>query len=294
MYVLVTGGCGFIGSHVVDALVDDGADVLVLDSLDVSTPYFHPQATYVRGDDVRFLGEHSSRIGAIVYLAAIGGVSRAAREPARVIENNAGAFARLLDQARSWPALRRIVLASSFSVYGNGQIMPITTVSVPSPTEPYGASKYMQELCLRGFAAAPCTILRFSSVYGRRMRLDDSEATIVARIAGWVRDGTRPQVFEDGQQTRDFVHVQDVVDTIRASLRGDAPDLLNVCSGHPVTLLDACRLVAQAMGKSCEPELTGQRRSGDMRHCYGNASMLATVLGRAPVRFDRGAVQAFG
>jgi dTDP-L-rhamnose 4-epimerase len=336
--VLVTGGAGFIGSHVVDALVERGASVLVVDSLDpgvFSRPpdYLNPRADYCFGDlrawrpDARF-----DDVEGIVHLAALGGVGRAAREPENIISANCGGTARVAEAASRWDHLRLWVQASSFSVYGanytylcdrcgterNGhrkkedldarrfevlcekcgseaRILPIQVTASPDPLETYGASKYMQELCLRGFQRSPVRILRFSSVYGKRLRLDDGEATIIAKIAGWIRAGKRPKLFEDGRQIRDWVFVGDLVEAVVRLLEGaGAPPVVNVSSGVPTTLAEASVAIAQAVGKDGQPEIVGGYRAGDMRHCLGDATEFRALIGRQPVAFSEGAKAAFG
>jgi len=174
-------------------------------------------------------------------------------------------------------------------------MQPITEAARPDPLETYGASKYMQELCFKGFRTCPVSILRFSSVYGSRLRLDDGEATIIARIAGWVRDGQRPKLFEDGQQIRDWVFVGDVVAAVLAVLNGaDERPVINVCSGVPTRLIEACERIAEAVGVDCPPEIVGGYRSGDMRHCLGDPSALRALLGRDPLAFKDGVSMAFG
>lgn len=338
MKVVVTGGAGFIGSHIVDALAESGNRVIVIDSLDsaiYSRPpdYLRRDVDYVFQDlrhwtpDARF-----DDVEGVVHLAALGGVARAAREPANVLGGNVGGTARLVEAALGWKHLRHVVVAGSFSVYGSNYqyevagtghriaahrrladleaglfevtdprsgaaatIVPITEAAVPSPLEAYGASKYMQELCFRGFTAAPVTVLRFSSVYGPRLRLDDGEATIIARLAGWVRDGVAPKLFEDGRQMRDWVYVGDVVAAATRILGGAAaPPIVNVCSGVPTTLTDATRILSDLYGRSVTPEVVGGFRPGDMRHCLGDPSTLAALIGRAPVPFRDGAQLTFG
>ena len=325
MTVLVTGGAGFIGSHVVDALREAGMDVICIDSLDPGV--HHALPSYLRADvdycfidlrhwtpDTRFRD-----VEAVVHLAALGGVSRAGREPANIIDCNCGGTARLVEAMRNWRRLQRVVLVSSFSVYGanytyqcaacelefdgtrrvsdlevgrfevicstcggEATILPITEEASPRPLEVYGASKYMQELCFRGFAHAAVTILRLSSV------------TIIARIAGWIRSGQRPRLFEDGRQIRDWVYVGDVVDAVRALLGGnEAPSLINVCSGVPTRLIEACERIAAVLEMDCPPEIVGGYRPGDMRHCLGDPSALRTLLGRDPLAFKDAVSMAF-
>ena len=338
MKVLVTGGAGFIGSHVVDALRDAGARVLCIDSLDPGVHRTRP--SYLRADvdyefrDLRHFAPEArfDDVEVVVHLAALGGVARAAREPANLVAANCAGTGRLVEAARRWPRLRRVVLASSFSVYGanyvyrcthcgregdgarhasdldagrfevrcqscgaDAEIQPITEAAPPDPLETYGASKYMQELCFRGFTACPVTILRFSSVYGARLRLDDGEATIIARIAGWIRGGERPKLFEDGQQIRDWVFVGDVIAAILKVLEGaEARPVINVCSGVPTRLVEACDRIAEALGVDRSPQVVGGYRPGDMRHCLGDASVLRALLGRDPLAFKDGVTMAFG
>jgi dTDP-L-rhamnose 4-epimerase len=338
MKVVVTGGAGFIGSHVVDSLVAAGANVIAVDSLDpgvfrAAPSYLNPRADYCFVDLRHFQpDDRFDDVEGVVHLAALGGVTRAAREPANVIGANCTGTARLVAAMAHWPKLRRVVHASSFSVYGSNysyrcpecaverdgsrreedlkagrfevpcaqcgaeaRIVPITERATPNPLETYGSSKYMQELCYRGLLKAPITILRFSSVYGDRLRLDDGEATIIAKLAGWIRDGVRPRLFEDGKQIRDWVHVSDIVGAVQSLLAAsEAPSLVNVCTGVPATLAEACSIIAKAMHKDCPPEVVGGYRTGDMRHCLGDASTISRVLGRKPVALTDGVHRTFG
>lgn len=332
MKVLVTGGAGFIGSHVVDALRERQVEVVVVDSLDPGVHRAPP--AYLRGDvdyqfaDLRYWRPDAAALEctAIVHLAALGGVGRAAAERENVLGANAWGTARLSEIAQGMPRLRTVVHASSFSVYGAGyryrcvgcgatrdgtreeaalargefevrcaacggatRILPITEAAPCDPLEPYGASKLMQELCWRGFAAAPVHVMRFSSVYGPRLRTTDGEATIIAKLIGWIDLGRRPQLYEDGQQLRDWVHVSDVVDTTLALLEAPPPGrLVNVCSGVPTSLQSACEVIAEMLGRDTMPEVVGGYRAGDMRHCLGDASTMQALLGRAPVSLREG------
>jgi dTDP-L-rhamnose 4-epimerase len=174
-------------------------------------------------------------------------------------------------------------------------VLPITEDVAPSPLETYAASKYMQELCFRGFDNCPATIFRFSSVYGPRLRLDDGEATIIAKLAGWIRGGVSPKLFEDGRQVRDWVHVGDVACAVEAVAAGAAPPpVVNVCSGVPTTLQEACAVLSGVMGVDVPPQIIGGYRPGDMRACLGDTTRLAALLGRAPRPFREGAALTFG
>ena len=338
MKVLVTGAAGFIGSHIADAFVARGASVIGLDSLDPGVhhgapDYLNPNVDYCFTDlrwwrpDARF-----DDVELIVHLAALGGVARASREPANIIDANVTGTARLVDFARGMKQLKRIIHASSFSIYGSNysyrcpkcgatgtgarreedmnagrfevmcaqcgsemEILAITEDAQPNPLETYGASKYMQELCYRGFTHAPVNIMRFSSAYGTRLRLEDGEATIIAKLAGWIRAQQPPQLLEDGRQIRDWVHVDDIVATVLALSSGtNAPAFVNVCSGAPTRLVEACEILAKAVEVDCRPDIVGGFRPGDMRHCLGDASTVRGVIGRDPISFRDGAASAFG
>ncbi len=271
-------------------------------------------------------------VEAIIHLAALGGVGRAELEPGNVLGANAGGTAQLIDLAYRMPQLKRVILAGSFSVYGSNyqyrvpstgrvldatrrvadldagnfevcdpetgevsELIPITEDAPPAPLEIYGASKYMQELCFRGFTQAPLTVLRFSSVYGTRMRLDDGEATIIAKLAGWIANRQAPALFEDGMQIRDWVLVGDLVDAAVAVLeRGCDWPIVNVCSGQPSTLLGACDVLNEVVGREVVANVVGGYRAGDMRHCLGDCSRFESIIGRAPKTFAEGASIAFG
>ncbi len=337
MRVLVTGGAGFIGSHVVDALVEHGDDVVCVDSLDQDVyrrapAYLNPEAEYCFADLRTWRPDHRfENVEMVVHLAAIGGVSRAAREPANLIDGNVTGTARLVETMHSWAGLQRVIVASSFSVYGanysyqcrdcgslrNGDrstanldqglfevrcaacggeadVLPLSESVTADPIELYGASKYMQELCFRGFRQCPVVLLRQSSVYGTRLRLDDGEATIIAKIAGWLRSGHRPQLLEDGRQIRDWVHVSDTVAAVLALVQGaEAPPIVNVCTGVPTRLSEACAILAELLGASCGFEVVGGYRPGDMRHCLGDPTALAQLIGRKPTPFNEGAALSF-
>jgi dTDP-L-rhamnose 4-epimerase len=331
MKVLITGGAGFIGSHIVDACRLNGMDVRVIDSLD---PGVHRQApSYLRSDvdycfqDLRHWQPtaQDDDVEAVIHLAALGGVSRAGKERANVLAANGAGTANLVEAATKWRSLKAFVLASSFSIYGSqytylcpkceheGEgdraesdmkagryevycptcgsekgIRPVRESAVPSPLEAYAASKYIQELCLRG-VDLPTTIFRFSSAYGTRLRLDDGEATIIAKLAGWIGRGEAPSLFEDGLQQRDWVHVKDIVAAVLSVLSGKANHpIVNICSGYPMTLKGACDLLAKGFNVNVSPKIVGGYRPGDMRHCLGDPSRFRELVGRDPIRFTEG------
>lgn len=271
MRILVVGHLGFIGKHVFSTLRNPGHkhEVIGLDWPDL----------------VQHISEEQRQsVDVIVNLAAIGGVSRAARNPALVMSNNVAATAALRAWADTEIQPPLVVQVSSFSVYGEAST-PTLESNPKRPKEIYGASKLAQELCWAGYGGS-VAILRLSSVYGSGMRLDDPEATVVAKIAKAARDETVFKINEDGQQVRDFVHVYDVADTIRRTIEmmwaSPATGMwfeCNVCSGVGTSIEEACKLLG------AKYEITGEKREGDMRVCLGDNKRMCQLNGHPPMTF---------
>lgn len=262
MRVHVTGDLGFIGKHVRAHLEKLGLDVSGCDW----------------PDDLRHAQELD--VDAVVHLAALGGVGRAQRNPRSVMSTNVDATMALRAALRTTEAcLPHVVQISSFSIYG-GQPVPFHEGTEPRPREVYGASKLAQELCWSGYGG-PLTTLRLSSVYGAAMRLDEAETTVIAKIAGAARDGEVFDVYEDGLQDRDFVHVGDVAACVFAALNSPVERrLVNVCSGERTSIIEACELLGAK-----HRVLNRPRSPGDMRSCWGLTDRVRELLGRAPVSF---------
>lgn len=270
MRVLITGHRGFVGSYVYTHLLKRGFDVSGCDW----------------PDDLRY-AQAFENLDAVVHLAAVGGVSRAARNPRFVMSNNVDGTMALRAALRTNEAgqLPQVIQISSFSVYGD-QPVPWDESTPPAPKEIYAASKLAQELCWAGYGG-PVARLRLSSVYGpgMRLRLDDPEATVVAKIAKAARDGQVFDIYEDGLQERDFVHVEDVAGCIAGVLllRPCPADLLvTVCSGEKTTILDACHLLGAKYTILNRP-----RSEGDMRSCWGLTDRMRELIGRDPMSFQK-------
>lgn len=333
MKIIVTGGAGFVGSHIVDAFCKNGHEVICIDSLDqyvhrTVPDYLNSNAHYCFSDlrNCDYNDSVFNGVEYIVHLAALGGVARAQREPVNVIEANSVGTARLAAFAARQESLKRFILVSSFSVYGsnydyrcsdceavthgyrsteqlnkgefevycpscgeNCELIPISVNAEVDPLDIYASSKFMQELALRCLPEEKKVILRPSSIYGPRMRYYDSESTIIAKIAGWVISGTPPQLFEDGLQLRDWVHVDDMIGVVSGLVEKEMyQPIINICSGVGVSLLDACQLLAEGAGVECIPEILGGYRPGDMRHCLGDPSGMESILGRKAIPFREG------
>ena len=336
MDILVTGGAGFIGSHVVDLLLEAGHDVTVVDNLD---PQVHGADTntprnlahhlgssrlqFVRGDirDIELMRTLVAQTGNVVHLAAAVGVGQSMYSPAYYADVNVNGQAVLMEamvaHARS---IRRFVVASSMSIYGEGAYVCAEHGSVPVsirpeaqlqhgeweplcpqcgkplhaaltnevkpllPTSIYAITKKTQEemaLCFGAAYGIPSVALRFFNVYGSRQALSNPYTGVAAIFSSRLLNGEAPLLFEDGMQSRDFIHVHDVARAVvRAAEKEQVPTAaLNVCSGRAMAVGDLARGLAAALNESVAPKLIGRYRVGDIRHCIGDPRAAKQLLG---------------
>jgi dTDP-L-rhamnose 4-epimerase len=331
--VLVTGGAGFIGSHIVDALVAEGCDVRVLDSLDATVhgtaaPALDPRADLLMGNltDVAAVEAAVSGVDAVCHQAAKVGLGVDFADVAGYVTANDLGTARLLTALWGSRWRGRFVLASSMVVYGEGRARcpthglvragarseadleagvfdprcascasllswaPVTESEPPDPRNIYAATKLHQEhLCEVWGRETGNTVvaLRYHNVYGPGMPRDTPYAGVAAIFRSAVASGGRPLVFEDGGQTRDFVHVRDVAraNVLALTAAGVPSGAYNIASGEPHTVLD----LAGALSGGAPVDVTGRWRSGDVRHVVASPALAAEVLGfEARVRFADG------
>lgn len=261
---LVTGGAGFIGSHLVEALVSRGQRVRVVDDLSTGR---RENLAAVR-DRIELIEGPAGDPGdaeTIFHLAAVTSVPVSVERPLETHDTNVTVTARLLTGRR----LRRFVLVSTTAVYGNAPT-PTPEETSPSPASPYAASKLASELLTRtvartrGFTAV---CLRPFNVYGPRQRPDSPYAGVVCKFADALRAGAPVTIFGDGQATRDFVFVGDVVEALlRASEAGDG-GVYNVGTGRAVTILELAGLMARAAGTAARIQHRPARPGDVLRSC---------------------------
>jgi dTDP-L-rhamnose 4-epimerase len=342
--ILVTGGAGFIGSHLVDALVELGHHVCVLDSLD---PQVHGesgeptaiarhirsgQVEFVRGDvrDADTVRETLRGVDMVSHQAAAVGVGQSMYRIADYVRANCEGTGVLLQEIidRDRP-VERLVVASSMSIYGEGQyrcdehgtmyptlraiaqlqegdwemrcpvcfavLAPEATAETKplQPTSVYAVSKRDQEeLCLSvgGAYDIPTVALRYFNVYGPRQSLNNPYTGVAAIFTSRLLNERPPIVFEDGSQSRDFVHVSDIVQANLRALepgRGDG-QAINVCTGRSLGLRELISALRHKLGGPA-PEYVDRFRKGDIRHCFGDPTKARELLGfDALVRFEDG------
>jgi UDP-glucose 4-epimerase len=292
---LVTGGAGFIGSHLVDALVERGVRVRILDDLSTGAQANVPPGVELVSGDVGDADTvHRVAEGAeiIFHLAALASVQRSVEAPADSHRVCATGTLHVLDSARRHGA-RRVVYAASASAYG----IPAGAVQKEddpvSPLSPYAAAKLAGEVYCQAFASTyglETVRLRFFNIFGPRQRADSPYSGVIAIFASLLSQGKVPTVFGDGEQTRDFTYVSDVVQCLllAAEKPGVSGEVFNVGTGNPTSLLGLIRELNRLLGTDIAPR-HAEARAGDIRHSTADISRARKLLGYGPkVTFAEG------
>lgn len=294
MKILLTGSEGFIASHVRKMLEDHGDEVIRLDRL---TNRVHGPICYKKGVHVahcsaaRFTDLAS--VTAIVHLAAEVGVADSMEDPLRYVYSNSLDTAKMLWRIPKRNRLKRIIVASSMSVYGEGGLFVNENAGV-EPQSVYGLSKYDQERLVLMWANAndvSASALRLFNTYGPGQALDNPYTGVLANFSQRILSELPPIVFEDGQQTRDFIYVADVARAIVCALDAheeDLADVYNVCTGIGTTIEYAATCLARALDSTIEPTITHTYREGDIRDCTGDPSRLMGLGWRPQWDFSEG------
>ena len=288
MILVVTGGAGFIGSHVVDAALARGYEVVVLDDLSSGSPAnVDRRARLVVGDvsrlqDVMRLAEAARGDEvAIAHLAAVVGVAEAAERPSRAVEVNVLGTANVVELARRLDAY--VAFASSAAVYGEPERLPVDEGHPLRPASLYGLTKAQAEGLLAQAArdyGIRYSALRLFNVYGERMRPGPYASVVYNFIRAALR-GERPRVFGDGRATRDFVYVGDVAEAFLAAVERRAEGPVNVGTGRETSVLELLELVGEVTGRRLEPSFEPPR-PGDVRRSAADIARAREVLGWSP------------
>ncbi|MGH9113630.1 MAG: SDR family oxidoreductase [Acidimicrobiales bacterium] len=290
MRALVTGGAGFIGSHLVDALVARGDEVVVLDSLVTGRrDNVSPAAEFIEGDvaDETAVAEAAAGCAVVYHQAALGSVARSIERPLVSDTANVHGTLAVLEGARS-AGVRRVVMASSSSVYGGADHVPTPESAPLIPRSPYAVTKLTDEHYARVFwelHGLEAVCLRYFNVFGPRQRPDSQYAAVIPLFIDALLSGQPPQVHGDGRQSRDFTFVTDAV---RANLRAAAGPAevcagraFNIARGTPHSLLDLIEILADELGVTVTP-VHVDPRPGDVRHSHADITAARQALGYEP------------
>ncbi len=336
--ILVTGGAGFIGSHLVSRLADEGAQVVVIDSLEPQVhgetrPDLPDGVAFVEGNvgDPDLVEQALAGVDSVVHLAAAVGVGQSMYEIERYVDVNTAATAGFLERlVNASPRPSRLVVASSMSIYGEGEYLcdthgavaprlrpdlqlderrwecacpqcgselrPIPTRETKPliPTSVYAITKRdHEELCHVVGAAygIPTVALRFFNVYGPGQALSNPYTGVAAIFSSRLLNDRPPLIFEDGKQSRDFIHVSDIVEGIVRALHSDAAvgHSVNLGTGRAVSVNEVAELLELGLGKNVGVEHPGSYRAGDIRHCFADTALARDLLGfEAKVKLEDG------
>ena len=331
---LITGGAGFIGSHLAEAILLGGHDVKVFDSLESqvhgkvgSIPeYIRNEIEFIKGDirDRELLRKALSDVGVVFHEASAVGVGQSMYQIHKYVDVNSLGTASLLDiLANEKHNVRKLLVASSMSIYGEGKYLcdfcgevfpklrsseqlskhcwemtcpgcsqPVKPTATDEdkplyPTSVYAISKRDQEemcLCVGRAYDVPTVALRYFNVYGPGQALSNPYTGVAAIFSSRILNGKAPLVFEDGLQSRDFIHIDDIVQANLLAMKSDDADfeVFNVGTGRSITILEVARTLSEKLGFDQPPEINNLFREGDIRHCYADITKIQNALGFVP------------
>lgn len=339
--ILVTGGAGFIGSHLVDALIANGHNVRILDNLDPQVhgkeqnipEYLNNQAEFILGD-IRSRDDVIKAIAdvdIVFHQAAAVGVGQSMYEVERYVQVNTYGTAVLWDVLiNEHNKVKKVLIASSMSNYGEGEYecnncgvvhpelrdinqlyahdwemhcpkcntickpIPTSESKYLRPTSIYAITKRDQEemsMVLGRAYNIPVVALRYFNVYGPRQALSNPYTGVAAIFSSRLLNNNPPLIFEDGLQSRDFVHVKDIVKANILAMNSDNANyqVYNVGCGRQITILKIAEMLINKLNLQISPEIVNKFREGDIRHCYANISKIQQELGFEPeIAFEEG------
>jgi dTDP-L-rhamnose 4-epimerase len=339
MKILVTGGAGFIGSHLVDALLAKGHEVRIFDNVEEQVhhgqipQYITEKAEFIRGDITKKddIKKAIEGVEAVYHQAAAVGVGQSMYQIEKYVNVNTLGTAKLLDiLVNTEHSVKKLIVASSMSIYGEGKykcadcgfvypgLRPESQLknkewevkcpacgkllkSVPTDEEKplkstsiYAISKKDQEemsLVVGRAYDLPTVALRYFNVYGSRQSLSNPYTGVCALFSSRIKNKNPPIIYEDGKQTRDFVHVSDIVQANLLALEKSSANynVYNVGSGDPTSILKIAEVLIELYGSNLTPEVTQRYRKGDIRHCYADISKIKKDLGyERKVNFKEG------
>jgi UDP-glucose 4-epimerase len=304
--VLITGGAGFIGSHLADRLVAERHDVIVLDNESTGVRANVPEAAkYIKGDVSRIadLDEaFAAGLDAVCHIAGQVSLIRSYTDPAIDLRTNVAGTLNVLQQCLKH-RVPRLLYASSMQAYGNTTVLPTPEDTRCEPASYYGITKYAAERYVRATAERPdlgfelnVTCFRMYNVYGPRQAVDNPYQGVLGIFVGNVLRREPITIFGDGEQSRDFVYIDDVVRAWAGALCNPASygGVFNLGSGRQLAIKELARIIGQTVGGTPEyPIVYKPTRPGELRHVEADISRARSVLGWQPgISLERGLVEA--
>lgn len=281
--ILITGGLGFIGSHIADELMDDNK-VTIIDNLstgnlkNLKNPEHSNLKIAIDDLNTANLDELLADIDYIFHLSAMASVPLSVDDPVSCNENNVNATIRLLESAVK-NNVEKVVFSSSSAVYGQNTNMPLKESEIPMPTSPYAASKASCELYLQSFYDSyglNYTGLRYFNVFGPKQDKNSQYAAVIPNFISALLEGEQPVIYGDGEQTRDFIFVKDVVKANIKACESDFNGIINVASGEKLSVNKLYEIIQETLGTDVEPKYL-PKRAGDIKHSLADVSKLEKI-----------------
>lgn len=296
--VLVTGGAGFIGSHLAEALARLGAEVVVLDDLsggDVANlqgwrGQGAGKVDFVEGSilDETVLARCTAGCEYVFHQAALGSVPRSVAEPQAYVRVNVVGTFNVLQAARR-QKVRRVMFAASSSAYGDTPTLPKIETMPPQPRSPYAASKVAGEALMTAYSASyglDTVSLRYFNIFGPRQNANSAYAAVIAAFAKALLAGERPTVFGDGEQSRDFTYVANAVHANLLAARRSAAlagEVVNIACGQRITVNELAKMASAVLGTPQLLPMHVPERAGDVKHSLADLSRARQLLGYEPI-----------
>ena len=281
--ILITGGAGFIGSHIANELMEDN-NITIIDNLstgsmkNLNTPE-HENLNFIKADICNTnLDELTSNLDYIFHLAALASVPLSVEKPTECNEINLNATVKLLKSAAD-NDVKKIVFSSSSSVYGENRNMPLKETEQPMPTSPYAASKASCELYLKSFYESyglNYVAFRYFNVFGPHQDKNSQYAAVIPNFISALLEGKQAEIYGDGEQTRDFVYVGDIVKANVNACQADYNGIINIASGKKLTINRLYEIVKDVLGSDLEPKYLPER-PGDIKHSLADVSNMEKI-----------------
>jgi UDP-glucose 4-epimerase len=297
--VLITGGAGFIGSHLVHSFAGEGAQVRVLDNLSSghleNLEAVRDRIEFIEGDvqDPDATAAACVGVDYVFHEAAIPSVPKSVADPIGTDGPNLRGTLQMLEAARK-AGVKRFVFAASSAAYGNNPVLPKREDMLPEPVSPYAVQKVASELYMSSYAQVfglETVALRYFNIFGARQDPTSQYSGVLARFLSLMSRNEAPTIFGDGETSRDFTHVDNVVQANMLAVKAPSSvsgGVYNIATGHRVTLTQAFETISRIMGFEGKAQYLPERE-GDIRHSVADISRAQALLGyRVAVSFEEG------
>ena len=281
--ILITGGLGFIGSYIADELIDEN-EVLIIDNKSTGKVenlqnINHKNLTLIEKDlNDADLDELLSDVDYVFHLAAMASVPLSIENPSECIENNMDATIKLINACKN-NNVKKIIFSSSSSVYGDNTNIPLKESEYPLPKSPYAASKASGELFLKTYYEAyglNYISLRYFNVFGPKQDKNSQYAAVIPNFITALLEGEQPIIYGDGEQTRDFIYIRDVVNANIKAAESDYNGIINVASGKKTTINELYKIISETLGSNIEPKYLPERK-GDIKHSLADVNNMKKI-----------------